>query len=218
MPSNNLKPLPYMAKRLVDGESVKVNHVDIDKNFFSFIFKSKRKGPDLKYRVLMGAIGNIIDDISDGLTKELRLDNNLVYGMNADYMINNENSYFELTTEICKENIKPCLDIIINYIKNIVKNGFTQEQLNKELEKDNYYYQTRVKTPGEVQRNLTRYRFYGKFVSNDEIHNQVQKLTLDEVNDAVKQLFEQSQIQLFVYGNANKNDVYTLKQIKDKFK
>ena len=218
MPSNNLKPLPYMANKLVDGEGVKVHHVGIDKNFFSVIFKSKREGPDLKYRVLMGAIGNIIDDISDGLTKELRLDNNLVYGMNADYMINNENSFFELSTEIGKENINPCLDIMINYINNIVKNGFTKEQLTKEQEKDNYYYQTRVKNPNEVQRNLTRYRFYGKFISNDEIHNQVQKLTLDEVNKAVVDLFKNSQIYVFVYGNANKSDVYTLKQIKNKFK
>ena len=113
IPSNNLTKLPYMENVLAEGEKVSIYNADISKNYLSLVFKFKQKGPDLKYRVIMGTICNIIDDISDGLTKELRIDNSLIYGMGSDYMINKNNSYLELRTEISSENIKSCIDIIM---------------------------------------------------------------------------------------------------------
>ncbi len=218
MPSNNLEKLPYCENKLIDAERVTINHKKIDKNFLSITFKFKRNGPDLKYRVMLGAICNIIDDISDGLTKELRLDNSLIYGMGSDYMVNKVNSYLELRTEISKENIKPCLDIIIDYINRLRANGFTKEQFLKELEKDEYYWQTKVITPSNILNILTRYRFYGKFINDESVHKQVQSLKLAELNETMKDLFNDAKIQLFVYGNANKRDVYTIDQIQKKIK
>ena len=217
MPSNNLKPLPYSRNKLIDEENVKLNHQEIDKNFLSVVFKSKQKGGDLKYRALIATIGNMIDDISDGLTKELRLDNSLIYSMDAYYTINKVNSAMELYTEISSENIKPCLDVIIDYINNIVKNGFTEKQFSKELEKNEYYWQTNVQTPDSIRSNLTTQRFYGKFISSKDIYEAVKSLTLEEVNKAMRDLFTKSKVQVLVYGNANKQDVYTIKQIQKKF-
>lgn len=216
MPSNNLKPLPYRESKLIEEQNVKLCNCNIDKNFLSITFKSKLKGPDLKYRVILGAIANMIDDFGDGLTKELRLNNSLIYSMGSDYMINRVNSYLELYTEISSQNIKPCLDIMFNYIKNIAQNGFTKEQFVKELEKDEYYWQTKVESPNNKRDALTRYRFYDKFVSDKDIHNEMQKITLDEVNSIAHELFGEPKIQVFVYGNADKKDVYTLKQIQKK--
>lgn len=216
MPSNHLTPLPYMQNRLIDEENVKVYHRDIDKNFFSIIFKFSKPGPDLKYRCVLSGIANMIDDISLGLTKVLRIDNSLVYSINADYMINNVNSYLELLTEISRENIKPCLDIIVNYINNITQHGFSVEQFKEELEKEEYYWQTKVDKPSHVRDSLSRYRFYGDFVSDKDIHDMVHKLTLEDINNELNQIFKTAKIQVFIYGNADKKDVYTIKQIKNK--
>ncbi|MBO5910536.1 MAG: insulinase family protein [Clostridia bacterium] len=217
MPSNKLKPLLNDSDKLVDEESVKIYHKAIDKNFVSVIFKSNRKGPDLKYRVLLGTISNLIDDISDGLTKELRLDKGLVYGMWDEYMINKVNSYLELYTEISSQNIKPCLDTIFDYVNKLVDKGFTKQQFNKELEKDEYYWQTRVERPENIVSRLTRHRFYDKFVSDKDVHDEVQRLTLEEVNKAMRELFKNAKIQVFVYGDAQKTDVYSIKQLLKKF-
>lgn len=218
MPSNNLKPLPYKQNKLVNDEKVSVYNKEIDKNFLAITFLLNHKGPDLKYRATLGAICNMIDDIGDGLTKELRLNNSLIYSMNSDYMINNVNSYFELSTEVCSENIKPCLNVIFEYINKLKKNKFTQEQFTKELENDEYYWQTKVDSPSNIKNNLIRHRFYGKFVTDKEIHNQVQNLTLDEVNATMCELFDDAKIQVFIYGNATKKDVYTINQIQKKLK
>jgi len=217
IPSNDLKPLPYSSNKLIDEENVQLNSKEIDKNFLSIVFKSKRKGGDLKYRALLNIISNMIDDIGDGLTKELRLDNSLVYGMSSYNMINKVNSSLDLYTEISKQNIKPCLDVIIDYINRIVKNGFTNEQFDKEIAKNEYYWQTHVETPDSVRNNLTTHKFYGRFVSSKDIYNEVKHLTLDEVNKTMRELFTNSQIQVLVYGNASKKDLYTINQIRKKF-
>ena len=217
LPSNNLTKLPYMENVLVQDERVSIYNADISKNYLSLVLKFNQKGPDLKYRIIMGAICNIIDDISDGLTKELRIDNSLIYGMGSDYMINKKNSYLELRTEISSENIKPCIDIIMEYISNLKNKGFSKEQLSRELEKDEYYWQTKVNKPRNICNELNRYRFYDRFVSDKQIHKEIQKLTLEEVNAKLNEMLTDAKIQAFVYGNANKNQVYTIKQIKKKF-
>jgi len=217
MPKNNLKPLPYCREKLIEDEKVDVYNKDIDKNFLSIVFKLKRKGADIRYRTILGAICNMIDDISDGLTKYLRINNSLIYSMNCDYMLNFENSYVDIYTEIGKENIKPCIDIILNYISGLMQNGFTLEELEKEKKKGVYYEYMKVETPNNIRFVLTGYRFYGKFVTNKDVNNIVQKLTLEELNDVMKQIFKDAKIQVFVYGNATKKDVYTIAQIKKKF-
>ena len=217
IPCNNLAKLPYMENILTDNEKVSIYNADISKNYLSIVFKFKQKGPDLKYRVIMGTICNIIDDISDGLTKELRLDNSLIYGMGSDYMINKNNSYLELRTEISSENIKPCIDIIMEYINNLKNKGFTKEHLLRELEKDEYYWQTKVNNPKNICNELNRYRFYGRFIADKQIHKEIKKLNLDEVNAKLNELLSGAKIHAFVYGNAKKNQMYTIKQIKKKF-
>lgn len=217
MPSNSLKPLPFRRSKLVEGNKVCLYTKDIDKNFLSITFKLPRKGPDLKYKECLGVIANMIDDISEGVTKQLRTENSLVYSLGTDYFVNYENSYFELGTEVCSDNIKPCIDIIFEYIRDLRKNGFTQEQLDKELEKHEYYIQTRVQTPDHIKYNLSSYRFYGKFILEDETRKIIKGLTLDEVNQTMQEMFDTASIQIFVYGNATKKDIYTLKQIEKKF-
>ena len=132
-------------------------------------------------------------------------------------MINFKNSSIDILTEVSVENLKPCLDVIGDYVKNLRQNGFNKEQFEKELEKDEYYWQTKVNTPQYINNGLTKYRFYGRFIEDKEIHAMVQSLTLDEVNQTMRQIFDNAKIQVFVYGNATKKDLYTIKQIQKKF-
>ena len=85
------------------------------------------------------------------------------------------------------------------------------------MEKDDYYWQTKVRNPRNICKELRRYRFYGKFIDDKQIHQEVQNLKLDEVNAKVEELFADAKIQAFVYGNATKGQVYTIKQIRKKF-
>ena len=217
MPSGNLKPLPYMESKLIEEQNVKLYKKDIDKNFFSIVFKSNKSGPNLKYYVALDVICDMLSDIGYGLTKELRIDNSLIYDMGVNYMINKVNSYLALFTEIGAQNIKPCIDVIANHINRLKLNGFTEEQFKKQREKAEYYWQTDVCNPGRVRWELLRYRFYGRFVNKEDIRKASKALTLAEVNEVVKELFDNAKIQMFVYGDATKQDIYTIKQVQKKF-
>lgn len=217
MPTNSLKPLPYKDNSVVDVQKVKLYKKNIDKTFLSIVFKCDYKGPDLQYYAGLATVCNMIDDIGNGLTKELRIDNSLVYSMWADNAITKNNSYISLNTEVFKENIKPCLDVVFNYIKRIATTGFTQQELNEELERNEYYWHTRVPHPDYLLDSLSRYRWYGKFVSDKDIYEQGKKVTLQQVNKIAKSLFANPNVKVVVYGNADKSDVYTLNQIKKKF-
>ena len=138
--------------------------------------------------------------------------------MRAGYMVSKLNSFICVRTEISQENIKPCIDVIIDYIKKVAIEGFSKEQFNKELEIENYYWQTKIDSPNRMRENLMSYRFYQKFITDKTIHNIVKDIDLEYINEVPKDLFTNPMVQVFVYGNIDKKDVYTLSQIQMKIK
>ena len=65
--------------------------------------------------------------------------------------------------------------------------------------------------------DLYRHTVYGKFFEDKLIHKIKQSVTLDEVNNTLREIFNDYTIQCQVYGDAGKKDIYSLKQIKKKF-
>ncbi|MBQ3502814.1 MAG: insulinase family protein, partial [Clostridia bacterium] len=100
MPSNDMKPLPYRENKFVKGNNIQQKKNDIGKNFVSVFLKVNEAKVDVKQRVCLGMLSDIISEFSTGITKELRLDNSLVYSVNSGYIINKSNTSFVISTEI----------------------------------------------------------------------------------------------------------------------
>ena len=217
MPSNpKLKPLPYQDYNIMMNSSLNIKTEDCKKNYFTFALKSSRKGPDLKYSVMLGIISNMITDFAEGLTKRLRIDNGLIYGLSADYILNQNGLCWFVSTEISTENINKCIDVIADEIVRLSKDGFTEMQFKDAIEKNEYYWQTRIDKPVNMLRRMEKYRKYGKFVTDKDVHEMIKSLTLNQVNEFAKELFSSKDVSVIVYGDATKKDVYTLKQIQKK--
>ncbi len=214
MPSNNVKPLPYMQEKFVKGNNVQLHKEEIGKNFVTVFLKNSQTNLDVKHRILLDACSSIINGIGSGISKELRIENSLVYSVDAYYIINKVNSGFVIATETSKENIKPCLDIIFDYLAKLKQSGFTKEQFDKDQEKNEYYWQTRVISPSYLTRHLSNIRLYGRYVSVEEIYQEYKKITLDEINNFIKKCIAEAEVLVSVYGDADKKHVYTLKQIE----
>ena len=73
-------------------------------------------------------------------------------------------------------------------------------------------------SPNRMRENLMSYRFYQKFITDKTIHNIVKDIDLEYINEVAKELFTNPMVQVFVYGNIDKKDVYTLSQIQKKIK
>lgn len=218
LPTNpKLKPLPYDDSPIITEPSLNICTVPQDKNYFYFILKSD-KPTNLKQRNILGIISNMVTDFSEGLTKDLRIDKGLVYNLGSIRKANKNGWYGGVASEISTENINQCIDTIINYIKNIRENGFSAEQLIKEQERNEYYWQTRINNPNEMANRLEKYREYGRFISDKEAYQLIQNLTIDEVNSVAKDLFNNTNVSVIIYGGATKKDVYTIKQIQKKLK
>lgn len=215
-----LKPLPYDNQPIVMDNFVNVKSVNINKNYFYYMLKWDESGTSLKYRTILGVIIHLITDFSDGLTKMLRVDRGLVYNLDAEYCVNadSKQGYIIASSQISTENINKCIDAISDYINTIAETGFSAEQFNRELEKNEYYWQTRIDNPSSMANRLKRYRMYGKFATEKEFYQMVRNLTLDEVNEVAKQVFCNSNISVIVYGDATRKDVYTIKQVQKKLK
>lgn len=217
MPSNpQLKPLPYLYYNILMESSLNVETVDCKKNYFTFALKINKKGPDLKYAGILEIISSMVTDFAEGLTKRLRIDNGLIYGLSADYVLNQNGLCWLVSTEISTENINKCVDVIADEIVRLSKQGFTEQQFKNTVEKEEYYWQTKIDKPVNMLRRMGRYRKYGRFVTDKEMHDLIHSLTLSEVNEFAKELFSSKNVSVIIYGDATKKDVYTLKQIQKK--
>lgn len=217
MPSNpKLKPLPYLDYDIPINSSLNIRTADCNKNYFTFALKLDRKGPDLKYSTIIGLISSMITDFGDGLTKRLRIDNGLIYSLSADYELNENGLFWSISTEISTENINKCIDIIADEVVRLSREGFTKQQLENAVAGDEYYWQTRIDKPANILNRMEKYRKYGRFVTDKEIHDLINSLTLNQVNEVAKQLFSSKNVSVIIYGDATKKDVYTLKQIQKK--
>ncbi len=217
LPTNNIKPLSYNEDDYRCDDKLAIYHnSSIEKSFLKFAFKIERDIKDIRIGNIYQVISNIIGDLGDGLFKRIRLDNALTYSLECDWFSTKDTFTLTIETVTSKENIKPCIDIITEYISNLSKDGFTREELDKAKMHEGYYWQTRLYTPNSYVNKLKKYRTYNKFVYDNELHKDIELITLDELNKQTKKLFSECSLIVFVYGNATKKDVYTLKQIQKK--
>ena len=214
MPSNQIKPLPYREDKFVPGNNIQMHKDNIGKNFVTVFLKHDQKNLDIRHRVHMNMISNIISDFGNGISKELRIENSLVYSVRAYCIVDKVNSGLVISTEISKENIKPCLDIIFKYLIKLKNEGVSNGQFAKEINDNEYYWQTDVVTPSHLCRNLRNVLLFGKYISPKDMYEEYKKVSYEELNDFIKRFIQESEIMVSVYGDADKKDVYTLKQIE----
>lgn len=216
IPLSNMEALPYNIEEF-QHESMVLDTQKIDKNYVKMAFIFDSQEDRFRHRCILNLLSNMIDDFGEGIMKVLRLEKNLVYSIGVNYTHLKDKSALIISTETSSENVKPYIDGVAEYLNNIRKHGFTQEQLDKKLTSDRYFWDARIDTPDNDVDDLYRYTFYGKFFEDKLIHTTTQSITLEEVNTAFKEIFANPRIISMVYGNATKKDVYTLKQIKKKF-
>lgn len=219
MRTNGLSPLPHNK----DTNKIKhklaiYNNSKINKVFLKFAFKVDCDIKNIDARNSYVLLSNLIGDMGDGLFKKLRLDNSLVYAVNSDWITTKNTICIIIETVTSKENINPCIDVITDYLRELKQNGITQEMLDKIKVNENYYWQTQINTPSHAINKLSTYRIYNRYVSDKELHNSYQNMSLKRLNQAVDNIYYNSAMVAFANGNITKKDMYTLKEILSKLK
>ena len=191
--------------------------VKLDKNYLTISFRLPHDKIELRNLNIMGMICDVMQDISDGVTKYLRLQNNLVYFADVYHHVTEKDLTLIFRTECSKENIKSCIDVFCEYVGKLLKEGISLENINKQKRHAKYYHVTAVARPTSRINNMVYSRRYGKVITGKTDYKVYQSVKLDEVNNTLKQIFKNPTFVCSIYGDAEKTDFYNLSELKTKF-
>ena len=219
LPSNkDFKKLPYFYYNVENKNFYKVQKQDIDKCYIYINFAVDRNRWDFNFKRKFGLVLDMLNDYSEGVLNALRLKKSLVYGANIEDAYYEKNGLVSFNTECDKENVNEICLTLANYLKELCKNGFTQEQLDKAKRLYEYGEATKEVRLKNQMGKLYQFKYYNKILNKKEAKKVIKSTTLKECNVLFKEVFENPTVSLLVYGNANKSEVISKTEFNNLFK
>ena len=138
----------------------KLETKEIDKCYVFINFKSDLTYFDIKKRQKLNLMLDMVNETSEGIMKELRLEKSLVYG-GGFYVTYNENrSILGFETECNKKNVNEIILTVQEYISKILNNGFDKELFNKVKRYSAYSEDSAEPKLGNKMNRLTQYNTF----------------------------------------------------------
>lgn len=208
---------PYFYYNVKNKNFHKVETKDIPKSYIYINFFMNRNRWDFDFKRKFGLVMDMLNDYSEGILNALRLKKSLVYGAGIQDAYYEQNGLTSFSTECDKENVNEIIKTLANYLKDLVKNGFTQAQLDKAKRLYEYGEATKEIRLKKLTGKLYQFKYYGKVLKAKDAKKAIKSATLEEVNKLFREVFENPTVSLFVYGNATKDEVMDKKEFKECF-
>lgn len=157
----------------------------------------------------------LINGMTGRLTQKLRVDNQLTYNVDANIMPNDKFGLFLISSIITYNNLEKTINIILEELSNLYKNGINENELTK-IKQDYiisksiyfqnqmnffYYYKDKLKHNYDVQ-SLT------------EIIDNVNKITMNDINKIIKEIVDPTQLFISIVGPTKPNKNIILNSFK----
>lgn len=209
LPRNkDFKKMPNYIFNIENDNFVALQSKDLDKCYIHLNFAFNRFATDFEFKSKFDLVKSMINDFSEGVSKELRINKSLIYGGVFDDEFTDKYALTTFETECDKENVNEVISTIAEYVDKINKEGFTKEQLEKAKRK--FDYREDAKEP-KVQKDLKKlynFKYYDKIVDEKWIKKIKMETTLEEVNNIFKEVFVNNpRVSLSVYGDIAKKDL-----------
>lgn len=214
----SFEKMPYFYYNVKNKNFFKIENKDIEKCYVYINFAINRNRWDFDFKRKYGLVLDMLNDYSEGILNALRLKKSLVYGAGIRDAYYEENSLSGFSTECDKENVNEVIRTLADYLKQLVKNGFTQAQLDKAKRLYEYGEATKEVRLKKLTGKLYQFKYYGKILKEKEAKKVIKNATLDEVNSLFREVFENPTVSLLVYGNATKEEVMDKKEFNSIFK
>ena len=214
----NYQPLPMKFLDIVDDSFFKIDHNDIKKSYLFLNFTFNHNYLERDFKTKLDVVMSMVNNYTDGLQKQMRLEKSLVYGcyFSQNYYLTNATA--TLYTECEKGNINEILKTTADYIKSKLQNGFTQAELDKY--KREWKYDEEVKEPrtNKYMTNLNHLALYGDVRKKKYIDKLIKNITLEECNALFREVFAVPRVSSTIYGDATKDDIMGKTEFKNLFK
>lgn len=216
--NDKFEKLPYFYYNVKNKNFHKVETKEIPKSYIYINFFMNRNRWDFDFKRKFGLVMDMLNDYSEGILNALRLKKSLVYGAGIQDAYYEENGVVGFSTECDKENVNEICLTLANYLKEIAKNGFTQEQLDKAKRLYEYGEATKEVRLKKLTGKLYQFKYYGKVLKTKDAKKAIKSATLEEVNALYREVFENPIVSLLVYGDATKEEVLNKTEFNKIFK
>lgn len=209
-------PLEFLSVK--HDNFFKLETKDIDKNYIYINFAFDKNMYDFSFKRKFGLVLDMLNNETMGLNKELRLKRSLTYYVyiNATYLKNS--AICVLQTECESKNVGEVITHTAEYFKNLVRDGFTEEQLANA--KRLYEYNDMVKVPriNAYFNKFYQLQHYGKILNAKQARKEIKHATLDECNAVMREVFSKPKVSASIYGNIEEKNLMTKQEFKKLFK
>jgi len=203
---SSVKKSKFPDEEFITGKKLVKNDKKTDLIIHSTLYKGKDGVSLTTYEsVMIFLIRLIVTGTSTSrLFKRLREEEGLLYYVDSSYSIFDKFSVFEIYFEAPNSIYKKTLEIFIEEMYRLYKDGITEKELNHYKE---YLINRNLIEFDNFHKNAMRIRnaiFYGKNVySIEELNKTIKKFTAHEVNTYIKSLFLPKNASHVAYGNTN---------------
>jgi len=216
--NNKFEKMPYFYYNVKNKDFYKIENKDIEKSYLYINFALNRNRWDFDFKRKFGLVLDMLNDYSEGVLNALRLKKSLVYSANIQDAYFEENGLVGFSTECDKENVNQIVSTLANYLKDIAKNGFTQEQLDKAKRLYEYGEATKEERLKKLTGKLYQFKYYNKILKEKEAKKVIKSTTIEECNALFKEVFENPTVSMLVYGNAKKEEIMSKAEFNKLFK
>lgn len=179
------------------------NKITKDTNQIHLCFNTKGCSltSDMRYEVAI--ISNTLaGNMSSRLFQKIREDRGLAYSVFSYTSSFEEGGLFTVYAGTTKKDYKEVLEIIENEFEDIKENGITEYELQKS--KNQFLSAVTFgleSSKGRMNRMANSYLLYKEIKSLDEILDQIEKITVEDIKKAAQEMFDKKYYSKTILGN-----------------
>ncbi len=217
LPQNNkLEQIDLMETECDNKNFYTQKEVAIEKTYFDVCFTIKTNHLDYEFYTKLDLILDMLNG-TQGISKIMRIERSLVYNCGFYYLITKNDCVIIFDTNMDKKNLRACQTTLAEYVTNVRKNGFSLDQFKQA--KRLYDHNEKSREP-RVNRlfNYMQDYIYEDRIIDPKVRKKIRdNFTLEEANKMVKEIFENAEIAMTTYGNADKTNALTKAKFKKLF-
>lgn len=212
------QPLLMVFQDIKDDSFFKIEHHDIKKSYLYINFSFNRNYLERDFKTKLGVVMSMINNFTDGIQKQMRLEKSLVYGCYFSQAYYLTKSVVTLYTECEKGNINAIIKTTAEYLKAKLKDGFTQAELDKYKREWKYDDAVREPRTNKYMTGLENLAVYGSLRKKKYIDRIIKNITLEDCNALFREVFASPRVSLTTYGDATAKEIMSKTEFKKLFK
>lgn len=179
------------------------NKITKDTNQIHLCFNTKGCSLTSNIRYEVAIISNTLaGNMSSRLFQKIREDRGLAYSVFSYTSSFEEGGLFTVYAGTTKKDYKEVLEIIENEFEDIKENGITEYELQKS--KNQFLSAVTFgleNSKGRMNRMANSYLLYKEIKSLDEILDQIEKITVEDIKKAAQEMFDKKYYSKTILGN-----------------